>query len=359
MSADPPQQRREEPSHPGESEQDDLLAQLKAHYLAGSAARLAGVDKVLAASRAAPADTAAGEALYRLLHTLAGSAGTYGFTQISVDARALEREVMLAREQGPIPAELLQAVAEFRKGMAVNFVEAGAQLEPEVPARMARPPSGDREAASAFAQQGLAGPDDAFDQAPGSPAAGQRRDPGSSPESGEVPARRLVRRLILSIVDGGEPSPQLAADGGTAAALAGTHLVTSGPSPAVRAYRAAGGDGQVLSFLDAPTPPETAPTDGSAPDLPLPCGTRTVRNAMLAICCDAALLCSEVPQAILDAKAVLRAGRPLAVAAPSDALRKAIGAPAHLLHEGPTLQHAVLSLLLALAPGRREPSPEG
>jgi hypothetical protein len=354
MSADPNQKRPAGPSTPGDrEEEDDLLAQLKAHYLAGAAGRLAGVDKVLAASRAAPADPAAGEALYRLLHTLAGSAGTYGFTQISSDARVLEREVMTAREHGPIPRELLQAVADFRKGMAERFLSAGAQIGPEPSAGR---PASYPEIASAFSQQGLAGPDEASDapEQPGGAATGHRRDAEPASGAGEEPARRLVRRLVLSIVDGGEPSPQLAADGGTAAALAGTHLVTSGPSPAVRAYRAAGGDGQVLSFLDLPYPPETAPTDGSAPDLPLPCGTRAVRNTMLAFCCDAALLCSETPQAILDAKAVLRAGRPLAVAAPSEALKKAIGAPAHLLHEGPTLQHAVLSLLLALAPGKRE-----
>jgi HPt (histidine-containing phosphotransfer) domain-containing protein len=364
-----------DPSRP-QFEDDDLMAQLRAHYLAGAAGRLEAVDRVLAAARAQPADLVAGDALFRQLHTLAGSAGTYGFKQLSVDSRELEKRVRAAREQGPIPGALLDDIEAFRQGMARTFSEAGASYDAAQPAsagaasaagsdgaRAAGPAAtGAGAAPSAFAGVGLIGPDDqlapdpTLESSPGLPnpaaaAAFAKRDlaTGDAP-----PQKAATRRLVLAVIDGGAPSRQLAADAGTAAALAGAHLACSGPSPAARAYRAAGGDGQVIAFLDGINAPSTMPADGSGPDLPLPCGSRAVRNAMLAHSCDAGMLCGDSADAIADGRAVLRAGRPLALANPSPSLRQALGAPAHLLHEGETLQDAILKLLFALAPGSLE-----
>ena len=334
------------------TEEDDLQGQLRAHYLGGAAGRLAAVDRVLAAYRADPYGEEAGQALFRQLHTLAGSAGTYGFKEISADARILEKAVKQALEVGAVPSTLLEKVEEFRRGMAAQFVAAGATLETAQTA----PSSADGAPAGAPAPA----------PAPAvTTAAGQKPAPGpfhtnaaaaaAAPAAPAMPVEPLLRasarRLVLAVIDGGNPTPQLAAQAGTAAALAGAHLACSGPSPAARAFRAAGGDGQVIAFLETSSVPATSPIDGSAPDLPLPCGTRAVRNAMLAHACDAGLLCAESPEAIADAKELLRAGRPLALATPSAGLRQALGAPPHLLHEGATLQDAVLRLLFSLAPG--------
>ena len=356
------------------TEEDDLQGQLRAHYLGGAAGRIAAVDRVLTAYRADPYGEEPGEALFRQLHTLAGSAGTYGFKEISTDARTLEKAVRQALEVGAVPSTVLERIDDFKRSMAQQFIDAGAQLETAqtapssadgapasattaAPAPEPKPAGGLFHAAaaavaghSAFNVDGLAGPDDGLDRAadPIAPPAPEQ-EPGTAVAQSQQ--RTSARRLVLAVIDGGSPTPQFAAEAGTAAALAGAHLACSGPSPAARAYRAAGGDGQVIAFLDTATVPVTSPIDGSAPDLPLPCGTRAVRNAVLAHACDAGLLCSESPEAINDAKAVLRAGRPIAVAAASPGLRKALGAPAHLLHEGPTLQDAVLHLLFSLAPG--------
>ena len=356
------------------TEEDDLQSQLRAHYLRGAAGRIGAVDRVLAAYRADPYGAAAGEALFRQLHSLAGSAGTYGFKEISADARTLEKAVRQALDSGAVPSAVLAQIDAFKRGMTEQFIAAGAQLEtaqsapsigdgaaaaaPASPpadttGSASNPPNARPAAGSAFNAHGLAGPDDGLDHV---------ADPFLPPEPQEAPPVMAAapldgastRRLVLAVIDGGSGAPQSATAAGTAAALAGAHLACSGPSPAARAYRAAGGEGQVIAFLDSTSVPDTNPIDGSAPDLPLPCGTRAVRSVMLAQACDAGLLCGDSDEAINDARAVLRAGRPLAVAAPSPGLKKALGAPPHLLHEGPTLQDAVLQMLFALAPGPRD-----
>ena len=105
---------------PDTEEEDDLQAQLLAHYLGGAAGRVAAVEKVLEAYQLAPTDAGAREALFRQLHTLAGSAGTYGFKAISVEARGLEKEVKSAFEHGLVPAELLGRIEAFKVEMALN-----------------------------------------------------------------------------------------------------------------------------------------------------------------------------------------------------------------------------------------------
>jgi HPt (histidine-containing phosphotransfer) domain-containing protein len=367
----------------GSDDEEDLQAQLLAHYLGGAAGRLASVEGVLKAYRAAPADPSTGEALFRQLHTLAGSAGTYGFKTISVEARSLEKEVKAALEHGPVPEALLAQVEAFKVEMARQFVEAGASLDSPPPPRAAiAPPSwvtqkqqqavarveGTQAAGaprgphddSPFIRDGLAGPKGmseamlpAMAAAPSAQAA-----PPTVPDlpsfGGPVeptdPHRRSTRKLLLAVLEGAQPASHAATEAGTAVALAGANLACVGPTPAARAYRASGGEGQVIAFLASAAPPAHNPADGTAPDLPLPCGSRAVQSAMLANACDAGLLCSDSPEALADARALIRAGKPLAVAKAPAGLRQALSAPAHLLHEAETLPEAVLAMLFALAP---------
>ena len=355
---------------PDTEEEDDLQAQLLAHYLGGAAGRVAAVEKVLEAYQLAPADAGAREALFRQLHTLAGSAGTYGFKAISVEARGLEKEVKSAFEHGLVPAELLGRIEAFKVEMARQFVEAGAALDAPPPPRAppappawltARPPPaagaprrpGDE---SPFIRDGLAGPKGisearlpAFAAAPAQTPATEPSLPAFPPDATD-PDRRSSRRLLFAVLEGNQPAGPAATQAGTAVALAGANLACAGATQAARAYRASGGEGMVIAFLAGATPPDSNPADGSAPDLPLPCGSRAVQSAMLANACDAGLLCSASPEALADARALIRAGKPLAVAKGSAGLREALSAPAHLLHEAETLQEAVLAMLFALAP---------
>ncbi len=363
----------------GSDEEDELQAQLLAHYLGGAAGRIASVEGVIKAYRDAPGDASAGEALFRQLHTLAGSAGTYGFKSISVEARGLEKEVKSALDHGRVPAALLAQVDAFKTEMARQFVEAGASLDtpppprtaPPLPAWATQPAARQRDAAlgegaprapqadSAFIRTGLAGPSGVSElqqPAPGaappaqaSAAAPDLRAPGQPAEPTD-PHHRSTRKLLLAVLEGAQAASHAATEAGTAVALAGANLACGGPTPAARAYRASGGDGQVIAFLSGATPPAHNPADGTAPDLALPCGSRAVQSAMLANACDAGLLCSDSPEALADARALIRAGKPVAVARAPAGLRQALSAPTHLLHEADSLPEAVLAMLFALAP---------
>lgn len=61
--------------------------------------RLQEMQALLAACRAAPADAQPLTELHRMLHTLAGSAGTFGLDALGVQARAIEHKLdgLLAR----------------------------------------------------------------------------------------------------------------------------------------------------------------------------------------------------------------------------------------------------------------------
>jgi HPt (histidine-containing phosphotransfer) domain-containing protein len=366
----------------GSDEEDDLQAQLLAHYLGGAAGRLASVEAVLKAYRAAPADAGAGEALFRQLHTLAGSAGTYGFKTISVEARSLEKEVKTALEHGAVPESLLAQIDAFKTEMARQFVEAGASLDtPPPPRAPIAPPSwvkqqhpagaqleGSQAAGaprgphdeSPFIRDGLAGPKGSSEAMLPAMGAARPAQEGArtaqdlpafgAPAAPTDPQRRSTRKLLLAVLEGAQAAPHAATEAGTAVALAGANLACCGATPAAHAYRASGGDGQVIAFLSNGASPAHNPADGSAPDLELPCGSRAVQSAMLANACDAGLLCSDSPEALADARALIRAGKPLAVAKAPAGLRQALSAPAHLLHEAETLPQAVLAMLFALAP---------
>lgn len=71
----------------------ERFAALGREWRAQLPARLADVQSRSAACRCAPDDAGALEELHRLVHTLAGSAGTFGLDELSVRARAMEHEL--------------------------------------------------------------------------------------------------------------------------------------------------------------------------------------------------------------------------------------------------------------------------
>lgn len=75
---------------------DDMLAKLKtlqAGFGLKLPSRLAAIDTALQDCRDQPLQHEHVETLHRLLHTIAGSAGTFGYDALGVRARAFEQEV--------------------------------------------------------------------------------------------------------------------------------------------------------------------------------------------------------------------------------------------------------------------------
>lgn len=93
----------------------DLLAQLDAlrrQFAAGLPKRLDVIDVALAASRADPSNDAALPALLTALHSLAGTAGTFGFGALGDAARVAEHRVSIWIAEGYTTDELDAMQAE-------------------------------------------------------------------------------------------------------------------------------------------------------------------------------------------------------------------------------------------------------
>jgi HPt (histidine-containing phosphotransfer) domain-containing protein len=86
-SADPP---RPAPAAPSFQER---FAALEREWKQQLPAKLRDARARMAACRAAPGDRGALEDLHRLLHTLAGSAGTFGLGDLGAGARRIEQEL--------------------------------------------------------------------------------------------------------------------------------------------------------------------------------------------------------------------------------------------------------------------------
>ncbi|SNS33758.1 Hpt domain-containing protein [Noviherbaspirillum humi] len=107
------------------SEDAEFEALLKALELEFSD-RLPAILHDIAASldtlRAAPADAEALETAYRQLHSLAGSAGTFGMPDLGLEAKELERMVTAARAAGRLEAadisHLEQGLTALKRYMA-------------------------------------------------------------------------------------------------------------------------------------------------------------------------------------------------------------------------------------------------
>lgn len=71
----------------------DRFAALQRDWQSQLPGKLREAQERLDACSATPQDEAGLEALHRLLHTLAGSAGTFGLAELGVQARAVEHEL--------------------------------------------------------------------------------------------------------------------------------------------------------------------------------------------------------------------------------------------------------------------------
>jgi len=81
-----------------------LLEEMRSEYRKALPGKLAEIDALLA--RARSEDEAAGEALRRAVHSLAGSAQTFGLPDVTTAARALE--AALAMPAGADAAQALE-----------------------------------------------------------------------------------------------------------------------------------------------------------------------------------------------------------------------------------------------------------
>lgn len=82
---------------------DDLQQALdlfRAQFAQQLPARLAEADAALAAWRAAPNDNEIGRALFRVLHRLAGAAGTFGMPLFGDACRVIELQMEEVLERG-------------------------------------------------------------------------------------------------------------------------------------------------------------------------------------------------------------------------------------------------------------------
>lgn len=71
----------------------DKFNQLKKDFAAKLPARLTEIDDTLQKCMEWPQDDNQLQVLYRLLHSLGGTAGSFGFTQLGLDARKIEGQV--------------------------------------------------------------------------------------------------------------------------------------------------------------------------------------------------------------------------------------------------------------------------
>ena len=98
----------------------EFLAGLRADYMVSVRERLAVMRALLAEARARPDAPAALHELRRLVHNLAGSGGTYGFTALSALAVEGEArlEALLAAASPPAATQFAQ-IETLLSGLAV------------------------------------------------------------------------------------------------------------------------------------------------------------------------------------------------------------------------------------------------
>ena len=90
------------------------LQQMRADYARQVPLRLQEAQGFLQACLAQPADEAALRDLYRIVHKLAGSAGTFGLREFGVAARALEEKLdLLLAQPERTPADFAPLAAEL------------------------------------------------------------------------------------------------------------------------------------------------------------------------------------------------------------------------------------------------------
>jgi len=99
---------------PAPASVEELLAAMRAEYRAALPGKLAAIES-LWQGLAAGTSSELGE-LRRLVHSLAGSAKTFGLPEVGLAARGLENEIIAAGEPGagPLAARAAQIAAQLR-----------------------------------------------------------------------------------------------------------------------------------------------------------------------------------------------------------------------------------------------------
>lgn len=88
------------------------LQDLNALFAAKLGERFATIERVLQRCLDDVSNGESVDELHRLLHSLAGSAGTFGFEALGQDARKIENQVVALNESGGCTRDNLQPVAE-------------------------------------------------------------------------------------------------------------------------------------------------------------------------------------------------------------------------------------------------------
>jgi len=289
---------REEQGAPPAAE-EPVDRELLEHYLAGAGEKLAALDAALASARTG--DAGAREGLRRALHKLAGSAGTYGFTELGTQARDLERRVQSADE--PLAEDLLLDAVAFRRELEDTFEEARARLA-----------------------------------------------------GGPPPALSAVRqKLVVAVIGGGLEDPvgeEQAHAVGAALARAGTHLVCGGlggcMAAAARGYRESSGEGIVLGILPGAWRHEANPWI----DLPIPTGVGDAQSALVAMAVDGAIVVGGGGGTLSEIGLLLRDGKPVVALPHTGGAAEMVGGRKLYKHEvmaSSTPDDAVMKLLRALS----------
>lgn len=291
--------RREHQAAPVKAGGEAVDRELLEHYLAGAGEKLKALDAALAAGRKGKAG--ARDALQRALHKLAGSAGTYGFEELGVEARNLEKRVKAADE--PLPEDILLDAVAFRRELEDTFEDARARLS-----------GGPRQALSAIRQ-----------------------------------------KLVVAVIGGGLEDPvgeEQAHAVGLALARAGTHLVCGGlggcMAAAARGYREGQGEGIVLGILPGAWRHEANPWI----DLPIPTGVGDAQSALVAMAVDGAIVVGGGGGTLSEIGLLLRDGKPVVAIPHTGGAAEMVGGRKLYKHEvvaASTPDEAVLKLLRALS----------
>jgi HPt (histidine-containing phosphotransfer) domain-containing protein len=84
-------------------------------------ARLADMQQQCSLCRVTPAERIQFELLYRQLHSLSGSAGTFGFTALGVEARRIEDQLRVWLDDGSWAQQDLAPVAAALDALAASL----------------------------------------------------------------------------------------------------------------------------------------------------------------------------------------------------------------------------------------------
>ena len=99
----------------------DRFNQLKKVFAAQLPLRLKAIDDALQACRELIGDEARRQDLYRLLHSLGGTAGSFGFVQLGFDAQRIEAELTVLAQRDSWSehdiAQIAQALALLKQGL--------------------------------------------------------------------------------------------------------------------------------------------------------------------------------------------------------------------------------------------------